>query len=230
MEVVILCGGKGTRLSEYTQSIPKPMIEIGGKPILFHIMKFYAGFGHKDFILCLGYKGGAIQKYFKEIKGWNIKFVNTGEDSNKAERLLKVKDKIKGDIFLVSYGDDLSNVNIKEVINFHNKKNKVVTLTAVPFISPFGILELNEKNEVISFKEKPKLNHFINGGFYVMKKEIYNFIKQGYDLEKETFEELAKQNQIVAFKHTGFWKSMNTLKDVIELNELYERGNAPWLR
>ena len=230
MEVVILCGGKGTRLSEYTQSVPKPMIEIGGKPILLHLMKYYASFGHKDFILCLGYKGEKIEEYFKNIKEWNIQFANTGEDSNKAERLMKVKDDIKGDTFLVSYGDDISDININEVIKFHNKKNKIVTLIAVPLISQFGIIELNENDEVINFKEKPKLDYLINGGFYVMKKKIYDFIKQGFDLEKDTFVELAKQNQIAAFKHNGFWKSMTTLKDVIELNELYDKGDAPWIK
>jgi len=230
MEVVILCGGKGTRLSEYTQDMPKPLIEIGGKPILMHLMKFYASFGHKDFVLCLGYKGKNIEEYFKNIKDWNIKFVDSGENSNKAERLMKAKDHIKNDTFLVSYGDDLSDVNIKEAITFHNKKNKIVTLTAVPFISPFGVLELNAKDEVVRFKEKPKLDYFINGGFYVMNKKVFGFIKQGYDLEKETFEDLVKQNQIVAFRHNGFWKSMNTLKDVLELNELYSKGNAPWIK
>ena len=232
MEVVILCGGKGTRLSEYTQSIPKPMIEIGGKPILLHLMQYYASLGHKDFILCLGYKAEKIEGYFKgiNVKGYNIQTVDTGENSNKAERLAKVKDKIKGSTFLVSYGDDVSDVDINEVIEFHNKNRKIVTLTAVPLMSPFGIIELNKKNEVTSFKEKPKLDHFMNGGFYVMKKEIFKHIKPGFDLEKETFEELANQNQIAAFKHNGFWKSMNTLKDVIELNELYSKGSAPWLK
>ncbi|MBN4049041.1 NTP transferase domain-containing protein [archaeon AH-315-M20] len=230
MQVVILCGGKGTRLSEYTEEIPKPLVEVGNKPILHHLMNFYASFGYKDFILCLGYKGEKIKDYFKDHKDLNIEFVETGENSNKAERLMKVKDKIKDNTFLLSYGDDLSDININEVIEFHKKNSKIVTLTAVPLISPFGIIEVNENQEVTQFKEKPKLNHLMNGGFYVMEKEIFNHIKEGYDLEKETFEEFAKQNQIVAFKHNGFWKSMNTLKDVIELNELYAKGNAPWIK
>ncbi len=232
MEVVILCGGKGTRLSEYTQSIPKPMIEVGSKPILLHLMQYYASLGHKDFILCLGYKAEKVEEYFKEmnLKGLNVQVVDTGENSNKAERLAKVKHKIKGSTFLVSYGDDISNVDINEAIKFHNKKKKIVTLTAVPLVSPFGIIELNGKNEVTSFKEKPKLDYFMNGGFYVMDRKIFNYIKKGFDLEKETFEELAKQKQIAAFRHDGFWKSMNTLKDVIELNEIYEKGDAPWLK
>ena len=230
MQVVILCGGKGTRLSEYTQSIPKPMIEIGGKPILRHLMEFYANFGHKDFILCLGYKGKKIIEYFKDTKDWNIEFVDTGEDANKAERLAKAKKKIKDDIFLLSYGDDLSDVDINRVIELHNKLDKIVTLTAVPLVSPFGILELNDDSEVTSFSEKPKLAHFMNGGFYAMKRGIFDYIKPGYDLEKEIFEELVKLRQIAAFKHNGFWRSMNTLKDVVELNELYDKGNAPWIK
>ena len=229
MQVVILCGGKGTRLSEYTEEIPKPLVNVGDKPILYHLMNLYALAGHKDFILCLGYKGEKIEEYFKDNKDWNIEFVHTGEKTNKAQRLMKVKDRIKDSTFLLSYGDDLSDVNMNEVIVTHKKANKIVTLTAVPLISQFGIIEVNEKCEVTQFKEKPKLNHFMNGGFYVMEKEIFNFIKPGYDLEKETFEELTKQNQIVVFKHNGFWKSMNTLKDVIELNELYNKGNAPWI-
>jgi len=230
MQVVILCGGKGTRLSEYTEEIPKPLVEVGNKPILHHLMQLYASSGHKDFILCLGYKGKTIEEYFKDNEDWNIEFVHTGDDSNKAERLTKVKNKIKDNTFLVSYGDDLSDVDINKVIKFHNRLNKIVTLVAVPLISPFGIIELDDDNGVKNFKEKPKLDHFINGGFYVMKKRIFDFIKPGYDLEKETFEDLSKQNQIAAFKHNGFWKSMNTLKDVIELNNAYEEGNVPWIK
>jgi glucose-1-phosphate cytidylyltransferase len=228
MQVVILCGGKGARLSEYTEDIPKPLVQVGNKPILHHLMELYANAGHKDFILCLGYKGEKIEEYFKDDKDWNIEFVHTGENSNKAERLTQVKDKVKEDSFLLTYGDDLSDIDINKVIEFHKEKNKVVTLTAVQLLSPFGIIDLNKNDEVVRFKEKPLLPNLMNGGFYVMKKEIFDHIKQGQDLEKETFEELAKQNQIVAFKHSGFWKSMNTLKDVRELNELYDKGNPPW--
>lgn len=230
MQVVILCGGKGTRLSEHTDEIPKPLVEIGDKPILDHLMNLYARSGHKDFILCLGYKGEKIEEYFRDNKDRNIEFVHTGENANKAERLMKVKDIIKGNTFLLSYGDDLSDVDINTVIESHKKANKIVTLTAVPLISQFGIIELNEKCEVTRFREKPKLDHFMNGGFYVMEKKIFDYIKPGYDLEKETFDDLAKDGQITAFKHNGFWKSMNTLKDVVELNELYSKGNAPWIK
>ena len=230
MQVVILCGGKGTRLNEYTEDIPKPLIEVGNKPILHHLMDFYASYGHRDFILCLGYKAEKIREYFKGRAEWNVQLVDTGADSNKAERLLKVKDRIKSDTFLLSYGDDLSDVNLEELEKFHRKNGKIVTLTAVPLLSPFGIVEINKNNEVSSFREKPKLSQFMNGGFYVMSKKIFEFIKPGYDLEKEAFEELAREKQIAAYRYEGFWKSMNTLKDVIELNELYKREETPWIR
>jgi len=233
MKVVILCGGKGTRLSEYTEKIPKPLVEVGDKPILHHLMNYYASFGHKDFILCLGYKGEKIRDYFKDNKDFNIEFVDTGENSNKAERLMEVKDKIKDDAFLLSYGDDLSDVDINKVIEFHKEWNKIVTLTAVPLLSPFGVLGISTHTNdklVTNFKEKQRLPELMNGGFYVMEKKIFGFIKPKYDLEKETFRDLVEQQQIVYFKHEGFWKSMNTLKDVIELNELHEKGNAPWIK
>ncbi|MBI2651618.1 NTP transferase domain-containing protein [Candidatus Woesearchaeota archaeon] len=231
MQVVILCGGKGTRLSGYTEEIPKPLVQVGDKPILHHLMEMYAHFGYTNFILCLGYKGQKIEEYFKNKneKKWGIEFSYTGENANKAERLMKVKQKVN-DIFLLSYGDDLSDVNINEVIKFHNAQKKIVTLTAVPLISPFGIIELNLQNEVVSFKEKPKLSYLMNGGFYVVNKKIFDFIKEGDELEKEVFETLAKKKQIAAFKHNGFWKSMNTLKDVVELNEMHSKGITPWIK
>src|SRR3989338_5564919 len=232
MQVVILCGGKGTRLSEFTDSLPKPLVEIGNKPILRHLMELYAGHGHRDFILCLGYKGDRIKEHFKGStpKDWSIIFADTGEDSNKAERLMRIKNRIKDDTFLVSYGDDLSDVDMDKLVKFHKKNGKVVTLTAVSLMSHFGIMELNKDNEVTQFKEKPKLNHWMNGGFYVFSRDIFNYLKSGHDLEKGAFEALAKEKKIAAFRHEGFWKSMNTLKDVIELNEMFERGEMPWIR
>ena len=228
MQVVILCGGKGTRVSEFTENIPKPLIKVGDKPILHHLIEYYASYGFKDFIFLLGYKGEQIRDYFKNINDMNIQFVDTGENSNKAERLMKVKDIIKDDTFFLSYGDDLSDVDIKKLFEFHNENKKIVTLTATSLVSPFGILEMNDNSEVVNFKEKPKLNHFMNGGFYVINKEIFRYIKQGYDLEKEVFEDLTKENKIIAFKHDGFWKSMNTLKDVVEFNELAKQEKIPW--
>ena len=230
MQVVVLCGGKGTRLSEYTEEIPKPLINVGNKPILWHIVQMYTKFVHKDFIFCLGYKGEKIKEYFKDEKNANIRFVETGLETNKAERIQKVKNLIKDDDFFVTYGDDLSDVEINKLQQFHKKNKKIVTLTAVNLESSFGILELNNKNEVVGFREKPKLEFFMNGGFYIFNKKIFNYMKKGYDLEKDILKELAKIKQIAAFKHNGFWKSMNTLKDVIELNELYGKGQMRWLK
>ena len=229
MQVVILCGGEGTRLREYTEKIPKPLVEIGNKPILWHIMKYYSQHGFNDFVLCLGYKGEKIREYFNENKeNWNINFVDTGLDSNKAERIKKIKKFIKEDNFFVAYGDDLSDVGINKLLKFHKEKNKIVTLTTINPISQFGILEFNENDEIINFKEKPKLNHWINGGFFVFNKKIFDYLKEKWDLEKETFGQLAKERQICAFKHNGFWKCMNTFKDTLELNEIWKNKKAPW--
>jgi glucose-1-phosphate cytidylyltransferase len=191
-------------------------------------MKLYSIHGHRDFILCLGYLGEKIKEYFQNPinveKDWNITFVNTGLESNKTERLSKVRDLIKGENFLVAYGDDLSDVNINQVIKFHLKNNRIVTLTAINLRSKFGILQINSQNEVVGFREKPKLNHWINGGFFVFNKKIFDYFKKGWDLEKEVFSELAKIGQIGAYKHEGFWMCMNTFKDVLELNELWDEG------
>ena len=230
MKTIILCGGKGTRLRELTEEIPKPLVEIGGKPILWHLMKIYSHYGVNDFILCLGYKGELIKENFSRNnkENWKITFVDTGEDANKAERIKKVQKYIKDDNFFVAYGDDVCDVNVKKVLDLHLKKGKIVTLTAVNLLSPFGVMEVNDNDEVTEFKEKPKLDYWMNGGYFVFNKKIFNYLKGGYDLEKEAFEELAKEKQIAAFKHHGFWKSMNTFKDVVELNELWEKGDAPW--
>jgi glucose-1-phosphate cytidylyltransferase len=231
MKVAILCGGKGTRLREYTEDIPKPLVEIGGKPILWHVMKIYSHYGYKDFILCLGYKGELIEEYFKknDYSEWNIEFVDTGENTSKGERIKKIENLIGDDEdFFVAYGDDVSDVNIKELVEFHKNKGNIVTLTAVNPMSQFGILELNDSDEIEEFKEKPLLDHWINGGFFIFNKKIFDYIKEGYDLEKETFNELVGQKQICAYKHSGFWKCMNTFKDTMELNELWDEGKAPW--
>jgi glucose-1-phosphate cytidylyltransferase len=165
-----------------------------------------------------------IRDYFNKNKNkdWNITFLNTGLETNKADRLKQTENFIKEENFFLTYGDDLSNVDIKNLSEYHKKNKKIVTLTAVQLQSPFGILDLNDSNEVIDFKEKPQLEYYMNGGYFVMNKKIFSYLKQGYDLEKEALKELAKENQIIAFLHKGFWKSMNTLKDVIELNEMWK--------
>ncbi|MFA5175672.1 MAG: sugar phosphate nucleotidyltransferase [Candidatus Nanoarchaeia archaeon] len=249
MQVVIFCGGLGTRLTELTEEIPKPLIEIGDRPVLWHIMKIYSYYGINDFILCLGYKGDKIKDYFlksslrnndfsiinnkinlhtKNEEKWNITFVDTGENATKAERLMKVKKYIQGDNFCVAYGDDVSDVNIYELIKFHLKHKKIATITAVQIANQYGVLEFNEDKLITLFKEKPLMKEWINGGFMVFNKKIFDYIKSGFELEKEIFENLSKDKQIYAFTHNGFWKGMNIIKDTKDLNALWRDGKAKW--
>ncbi len=235
MKVVILCGGKGTRLSEKTEEIPKPLVEVGDKPIIWHIMRIYSAQGYNEFVLLLGYKGEMIKDYFSKKENsdivWKIDLVDTGLEANKAERLAMAKELLmrdKDENFFLAYGDDVSDVDIKKVLEMHIKNKKIVTLTAVNLMSPYGILEVNEKNEITEFVEKPLLDHWINGGFFVINKKIFNYLKSGWELENQVFNELVKEKKIAAFKHKGFWKSMNTLKDNMDLNELWKKNEAGW--
>jgi glucose-1-phosphate cytidylyltransferase len=229
MQVVILCGGKGTRMLPTTERIPKPLIFIGNKPILWHIMKIYARHGHKDFILLLGYMGEMIREFFNKPEnkepGWNITFLETGVDTKKGQRILMAKDLIKGDNFLLAYGDDLCNVDINEVVRFHESNGDIVTITAVRPVSSFGVIEINDNNEVVKFKEKPVLSHWISGGYLVLNRKIFDHIKPGMD-ETDAFEELAKSRagSVRAFKHDGFWMTMNTIQDMNSLNDMWEKG------
>ena len=228
MKVVILCGGKGTRLRELTKEMPKPLIEVGGRPILWHIMKLYAHYGFKDFVLCLGYKGNMIKKYFQNNpeEGWNIQMIDTGKDTKKAERLMKIKDFV-GNEFFLAYGDDISNININELADFHKKHGKIATITTVKPENPFGVIEF-DSIYIKKFKEKPIMNEWINGGFMILNKKIFEYIAEGNELEEEVFKKLVEKNELCAFKHEGFWKGMNTFKDTQELNNLWENGNAKW--
>tara|TARA_B100001146_G_scaffold202019_1_gene193631 strand:+ start:21 stop:707 length:687 start_codon:yes stop_codon:yes gene_type:complete len=221
MKVVILAGGSGTRLSEYTKSIPKPMVKIGDKPILVHIMKLYAKYGFKEFIIALGYKGNLIKKYFKKKKfNWNIKLVDTGLNTMTGGRLKRLKNIIGNQRFLMTYGDGISNINLKKLLRFHIKNNKLVTLTAVRPPARFGAIKLNG-NLVNYFKEKSKLDEgWINGGFFVMEPEFLKFIKGDKTfLEREPLEKLSKKNELIAYKHKNFWQCMDTLRDKKILEE-----------
>ena len=221
MKVVILAGGSGTRLSEYTKSIPKPMIKIGDKPILVHIMKLYAKHGFKEFIIALGYKGNLIKKYFKKKKfNWNIKLVDTGLNTMTGGRLKRLKKIIGNQRFLMTYGDGISNINLKKLLRFHIKNNKLVTLAAVRPPARFGAIKLNG-NLVNYFKEKSKLDEgWINGGFFVMEPEFLKFIKGDKTfLEREPLEKLSKKNELIAYKHKNFWQCMDTLRDKKILEE-----------
>jgi len=209
--------------------MPKALVQIGGKPIIWHIMKMYAHHGFKDFIICLGHRGDLIKEYFDMNRepGWNVTCIDTGLETNKSERLKRIKELIDGDTFLVSYGDDVSDVNIKRVIDYHKSHGKIATITAVKLESPFGILEMDEANKIKRFKEKPVLEHYINGGFMVFDKRIFDYLDEG-ELEKEVFEKLVEDEQIHAFRHEGFWRCMNTTKETMELGDLWRSGKAKW--
>lgn len=236
MKVVILAGGFGTRISEETDNIPKPMVMIGDKPILWHIIKYYSNFGFSDFIICGGYKYKKISDYFlnlkkKNIKSlkWNVKVINTGIKSNTGERLKRVKKYINEKNFCLTYGDGLSNIDINKLLKFHNKSKSIVSLTAVKPIPHFGKLIL-KGDKVKKFSEKdPKKEHWINGGFFVCKNTVFNFLnKENSIFESYTLNLLSKKNKLSAFKHKGFWYCMDTLRDKRYLSELWKNKKAPW--
>ena len=257
MEVVILCGGKGTRLSEETILKPKPMVEIGGKPILWHIMKSYSNYGYKKFILALGYKGYIIKDYFYNArinqsdftlkmdpsenpifhntiieKDWEISFIDTGEETLKGGRLKKIEKYIKSENFFVTYGDGLSNINIKELFEFHKKHSKIATVSAVRPPSRFGEISINGNN-VESFEEKPQMKDgYINGGFFVFNKKLFEFLEndENCDLEFGALQKIARQGQMNAFLHNDFWQCMDNIREKNYLNQLALEGKDYWLK
>ena len=221
MKVVILAGGLGTRLSEYTKTIPKPMIKVKGKPLIYHIMKTYAKYGFKDFYIALGYKGHVIKNFFKKNSfNWNINLIDTGRKTMTGGRLKRLTKHLKNQTFMMTYGDGLSNINIKQLINFHKKNKKMVTLTAVRPPARFGALKL-QGNSITYFKEKSKVDEgWINGGFFVIEPEFLNYIKNDQTfLEKEPLEKVCKKKTLVAFKHDGFWQCVDTKRDLEKLKE-----------
>jgi glucose-1-phosphate cytidylyltransferase len=253
MKVVILAGGFGTRLSEYTESIPKPMISIGGKPILWHIMKSYAKFGHTDFNIALGYKAEIIKEYFINYKSlnsdftidlgtgnlnlhhsddvdWNVTLVQTGLNSMTGGRIKRMKSFIKNEPFLLTYGDGVSNINISSLIDFHQSHGKMVTVSAVHPGARFGELDL-EGNKVKTFKEKPQTTQgWINGGYFVVQPEFLDFIDGDSSiLEQEPLERVADLGELMAYRHDGFWQCMDTKRDRDSLEEMWRLGKPPWL-
>ena len=224
MKVILLAGGFGTRLSEHTKTIPKPMINIAGKPMLLHIMKLYAKYGYKDFYVALGYKGEIIKKFFnKKFFDWNIHLIETGKNTMTGGRLKRLKKYIGKETFMMTYGDGLSNVNLKKLLKFHKKNKKLTTLTAVRPPARFGALKLNGQY-VSYFKEKSKLDEgWINGGFFVMEPEFLKFIKNDNTyLEREPLETATKKGQLIAFRHEGFWQCMDTKRDMDRLNKILD--------
>ena len=254
MKVVLLAGGLGTRLSEETVLKPKPMVEIGGMPILWHIMKIYSAHGFNDFIICLGYKGYVIKEYFanyflhksdvtidlknnslkvhdSQAEHWNITLVDTGMDTMTGGRIKRIQPHIGSEPFLLTYGDGVSNVDINKLVDFHHHNKKLVTVTAIQPSGKFGALNIDEKNEVKSFLEKPKGDGaWINGGFFVCQPQVFDYITNGDSTiwEREPLEEIAKIGQMQAYKHQGFWKPMDTLRDKLELEEEWNSNNARW--
>ena len=232
MKVIILAGGFGTRLSEYTNTIPKPMIRVGDKPILHHIMQFYANFGHTDFYVALGYKGEVIKKYFSNIDSdWNINLIDTGANSMTGGRVKRLQKFIGKETFMLTYGDGLSDININNLISFHKNHGKMVTISAVRPPARFGALKLKD-SEVISFKEKSQLTEsWINGGFFVMEPDFFEMLSSDEAvLEKEPLEKAASIKELVAFRHEGFWQCMDHKLDKDLLDEMCSKKEAPWLK
>jgi glucose-1-phosphate cytidylyltransferase len=254
MKVVILAGGLGTRLSEETTVKPKPMVEIGGMPILWHIMKIYSSHGYNDFVICLGYKGYLIKEFFNnyflhksditvdlknnkvifnesDAEPWTITLVDTGINSMTGGRIKRIQKHIGNEPFFLTYGDGLSDVNIASLLETHRKSKKYLTVTSVQPHGRFGALNLSNSNEVLSFLEKPKGDgSWINGGFFVCEPEVFNHIS-GDDtiFEKDPMEALANEGKMQAYLHNGFWRPMDTLRDKIELEELWNSNEkAPW--
>ena len=234
MKVLILAGGLGSRLSEETTIKPKSMVEIGGKPIIWHIMKTYAYNGYKDFIILIGYKGELLKQYFNEIKepDWKIELLETGIGTLKSQRIKMAETLVNDNYFFVAYGDDVSDISPKNVLETHIRSGKVATLTAIPLVSEFGIVELSNSDEVKAFREKSRIeNHWINGGYFCFSREIFSYLRnENEELEDEVFRQLASEGKIGAHIHEGFWKCMNTYKDKLELDELITQKKAPWIK
>jgi glucose-1-phosphate cytidylyltransferase len=252
MKVLILAGGYGSRLSEYTENIPKPMVSVGGKPILWHIMQTYVRFGHKEFYVALGYKAEAIKKYFlnyRELNAdftidlasgsvtphqvapvdWKVTLVQTGLESMTGGRVKRMQPFIGKETFMLTYGDGLANIDINALVNFHRSHGKMVTVSAVRPIARFGELDMN-RNQVVSFKEKPQINQgWINGGYFVIEPEFFDLIKNDQTiLEKEPLEKVAAMGELMAYHHDGFWQCMDTKRDRDSLEEMWQSGNPPW--
>ena len=254
MKCVILAGGFGTRLSEETHLIPKPMVEIGNRPIIWHIMKYYSFFGINEFIICCGYKGYVIKEYFSNyflhssdvtidlsnntssfsnslVEPWKITLIDTGLNTQTGGRLKFIEKYLNdGEDFLMTYGDGLSNVNINNQIEFHIKQKKLATVLAVSPVSRFGAMEMN-KDRVTAFEEKPSSSeNFINGGFFILSKKVLNYISSSNTIwEKEPLSNLASENQLSGYKHFGFWQPMDTLRETNHLQYLIDTGSAPWI-
>lgn len=256
MKVVILCGGKGTRLAEETEYKPKALVMVGKKPILWHIMKLYSHYGYNDFVLCLGYKGDMIKDYFlnydelnhdftlslgsgvrqivhhkKETPNWKITFADTGLEKGTANRLLSIRPYINNDeLFFLTYGDGVANVNIPALLEHHKKVGKVMTVTAVKPPNPFGVIEI-EEHSAKTFAEKPQSRDWTNGGFFVCSNKIFNYLtdEESSMLEFDALRKLSHSGELAVYRHDDFWHCVDTLKHLEGLNALYQKGSCPWI-
>jgi len=255
MKVLLLAGGFGTRLSEETDIRPKPMVEIGGKPILWHIMKTYSQYGFNEFVVLLGYKGYYIKEYFANYfmhqsditvdmsngkmeihnnssEPWKVTLLDTGLNSMTGGRIKRAQDFVGDEPFMLTYGDGVADINIEELVKFHKKHGKAMTMTSAQPDARFGALDIDENDQVIEFKEKPKGDgSWINAGYFVCEPKVFDYILNGDSttFEQEPLKNLAKDGEIFTYKHNGFWMPMDTLRDKMKLNEMCEKGNAPWM-
>jgi glucose-1-phosphate cytidylyltransferase len=255
MNVVILCGGLGTRLREETEYRPKPMVDVGGRPILWHIMKTFAHHGLKDFVLCLGYKGHVIKEYFLNYEALNNDFtiqlgslhqvryhgehaeqdyrvtlVDTGQETMTGGRIKRIERFVTDDLFLVTYGDGVADIDVGRLLDFHRSHGKLATLTTVQPSSRFGVLELDDSGRVTSFAEKPQLEGWIAAGYFVLNRRVFDYLTggDGCVLERGPLERLAAEGQLMAYRHHGFFFAMDTYRDYKAINEMWDRGEAPW--
>ena len=254
MKVVILCGGKGTRLRQVSEYQPKPMVDIGGIPILMHIMRYYARFGFEDFVLCLGFRGTNIKEYFlnyremscdttinlesgsivhhdreNEAENWKITLADTGLETQTAERVSRIKKHVGDERFMVTYGDGIADVDLDALLRFHEGSGKLATLTGVRPFSRWGVIEADGQGGVIGFSEKPQIKDRINAGFFVFEPGVFDYLEGATGMMvDETLPALAADGQLSMYSHNGFWDCMDTYRDYLRLNELWETGNAPW--
>lgn len=252
-QTVILCGGRGTRLREYTEAIPKVLVEVGGRPILWHIMKLYAHQGFDDFVLALGYLGDRVKEYFLDEQGWrgrdlrlrlgstrglelldtgadqwSITFADTGQETNTGGRLRRLRRHLRDEAFFATYGDGLADIDLGALLDFHRGHGRIATVTVVKPRLNFGLLDIEPDGPVTSFREKPRLDAWINGGFFVFDPRVFDYLDDDSILEREPMERLALEGQLMAYRHEGFWACMDTYKDQSELNAIWAAGEAPW--
>jgi glucose-1-phosphate cytidylyltransferase len=230
VDVVILCGGRGTRLQERTQEIPKPLVEIGGRPILWHIVRLYAEQGLRRFVLCTGYKGEQIEAFVRDEAwpdGVEVVCVDTGLDTPTGGRIHRIADRV-GARFCATYGDGLADIDLHAELAFHERHGATATMTVVRPELQFGVTELDGDDRVTGFREKPRAEHWVNGGFFVFERGVFDVLGDDSVLERRPLEALAADGQLRAYRHTGFWECMDTYKDAVALNDLWASGQAPW--